>query len=300
MASGLDQMYANMQRQQQEALKKQNEDWYKQNTSFGDWQLSPDGTTYLNTKTGERLNDAGFQSYISKQREEQAIAEKEAKRVADMRAQGLNPDGSPIAPEYDSMIDPATGKLKDQFQLQLERIDPDKLVGYNMIKELATRKGPSDWANAANQQAELSKQDAIDSGVAQQAGANAQALGQLGMRGGYSGGARERLAMQGQRDIFGGKQAAFRQKGNSLLEIMKQDEDAKRAALNTFASAEGNLVKYNTDTGNRESEYNIGNVLKDFGDKNNWQMDKYKEALDKWAANKQAEATARSGGGGGK
>ncbi len=295
----MEQMMADAQRKQQEAVRKQNQDWFAQNTSFGDWQLSPDGTTYLNTKTGERMQDEAFQKFIAKQREEQLAAEKEAKRIADLKAQGLNPDGSPIGPEYRSMVGD-DGKLKKEYQLTLSRLDPSTLQGYNMIKELATATGPSKWAETANQQAALNLQDTIDAATQQGAAAQIAARNQLGMRGGYSSGARERLAMQGQRDLLGSRQSAYRQRSGNLLDIMKRDEEMKRNALNTFAQAEGNIASTNLNIGNEETKYNLGSVLKDFEGRNAWDMDKYKEALDKWSANKQAEATARSGGGGGK
>lgn len=219
--------------------------------------------------------------------------------VLNMQLQGLNPDGSPIKADWESIVDPATGKLKDEYQLKLDTLDPSTLQGYNMIKNLATQEGPSKSAQYQTQQAGLLKQNAIDAATQQSAGAQADARSQLAMRGGMASGSRERMAQTGARDLMGSKQAAYRQNTGNILDILKSDEDAKRQALSQYATAEGQIAGSNLDIKNKASQFNTTSMLSEEDKKRTADMESYKAALDKWSANKQAEATRNSGGGGG-
>lgn len=220
-----------------------------------------------------------------------------AQHNADLAAQGLNPDGSPIKPGYAGYTD-ENGNLQDKYRIHLNTLDPNTLEGYNLLKQLATEKGPSQYAQIANQQAARSRQDAIDAGAAQAASGLSFAQNNMAMRGGISSGARERTAMQGARDLLSTRQDAYRQEGNSLLDIMKQDEAMKRDALARFGTAEGQLALSNLGIQNQEAQYNMGTLLRDKDMQNSWNMDTYKAALDKWGAQQQAAATRNSGGGG--
>jgi hypothetical protein len=95
------------------------------------------------------------------------------------------------------------------------------------------------------------------------------------------------------------KQGAYRTQGGQLLDIMKEDEKMKRDALTQFGDAEGKIAVQNTGVKNQESQYNLGTLLKEAESKRLYGQENYKTQMDKWAANKQAEAT-RGGGGGGK
>lgn len=238
------------------------------------------------------------QNYIPRKTPAQLAAE-EKKRVADLKARGLNPDGSPIAPEYQSLADPKTGQLKSQYQLQMQTLDPSKLEGYNMIKALATAQGPSQYAQAANKQAAFNRENMMDAAGQQSVSSMNQALGSLAMRGGVSSGSRERMAMQGQRDLLNSRQGAYRQEAGSLMDIMLQDEKMKRDAQTQFATAEGNIAQGNLGIQNKQAEYNLGTLLKDQATAQDFKMDKYKTDSDRWAAGKQAEATRAAGNSGG-
>lgn len=259
-----------------------------------DWNYDKNTQTWTNKNTGEELGNAGFYTMINAQAE---LEEKKAIE-ADFAKRGLYPDGSPIAPEFQSMIDPATGKLRPEFQTDLQELDPNTLEGYNMIKKIAQQQGPSDWAQTANKQAEMRQQDTIEAAMRQAASSNAAAVGGLAMRGGAGSGQRERLAMSNQRNLLGERQSAYRTTSGSLLDIMKSDEEMKRQAMSQFAEGEGKIQMGNLGIRNQEAQINQGNVLKDWDLKNAWAQDRYKAELDKYAAERQAEATAKSGGGG--
>jgi hypothetical protein len=221
-------------------------------------------------------------------------------RVKDltMREQGLNPDGSPIAKEFKTILD-ANGNLPDKYKYNPELLDPSKLEGYSMLKNLATEAGPSKYAQTANLQSELGRQDQIDAATRQSEAAATKARSDLAMRGGASAGSRERLGMNAQDNLMASKQGAYRAQGGQLLDIMKQDELMKRDALREFGTAEGKIAFQNNALTNSAGQYNLGTVLKEEDSRRGYETDTYKAALDKWAANKQAEATRNSGGGGG-
>ncbi len=216
----------------------------------------------------------------------------------DLAKQGLNPDGSPIRPEFESLID-ENGNLKsDNYKLKLDTLDPNSLQGYNMIKALATQKGPTESAKYMLDQNKMNQQNAIDQASQQQAGSQAAARSALAMRGGMSSGARERLAMGGARDLLNAKQGAVRSGNQGILDILKSDEDAKRQAMYSYAQGEGQIAGKNLDIGNQAKQYNLGTVLKEKDLGRQQTMDTYKAELDKWAAGRQADATRASGGGG--
>lgn len=216
-----------------------------------------------------------------------------------MREQGFNPDGSPIAKEFQTILD-KDGNLPDKYKLNPELLDPNTLEGYSMIKKLATEEGPSKFAQTANLQATLGRQDAIDAASRQSAASAQQARGQLMSRGGASAGARERLMSGANDNLMSAKQGAYRNTGNQLLDIMKQDETMKRQALSQFGEAEGKIASGNLALKNDAQKGNLGTMLREEDMRRSYNTDTYKAALDKWAANRQAEATRNSGGGGGK
>lgn len=219
----------------------------------------------------EWVTGGGKQEY-DKWLADQAAAED--KRIADLAAQGLNPDGSP---KFDTLIDPATGKLKDIYQL-----DPSKLEGYNMIRNLAKADlGTSDYAKTAQAKNIFERQNQIDAASAQAGAGTRQAIGTLAARGGVGSGARERIASQGALGLMGAKQGAYREAAGRGLDILGQEEQMRRGAIDKFATAEG-----------QAAQYNLGNLLAENQAKRDF-------TLEKWGAEKQAEATRKSGGGGG-
>lgn len=223
----------------------------------------------------------------------------EQQRIAAMSAQGLNPDGSPKRPEFATMVDPATGQLSTQYQLKNQLLDPNSLEGFQAIKKLAMSEGPSKAAQLQNQQVLLNRTGQINAAAEQGAGAQAQARNAMAMRGGYSSGGAANLGRQSMKDILMAKQGAYGQANQGLLDVAKNDESMKNQMLQTYAGAEGNIANKNLDLSNSANQYNIGNLLKEKDLERNYNLETYKTAADKWAAEKQSEATRASGGGGG-
>lgn len=229
---------------------------------------------------------------------DQIKTQKQMVKELTMRSQGLNPDGSPIAKEFETILD-KDGNLPDKYKYVAQQLDPNTLEGYSMLKAIAQAQGPSKYAEAANKQSEMGRQDTIDAAARQSDAAAVKARSDLAMRGGASAGSRERLMMNAGDNLMASKQGAYRTQGGQLLDIMKEDEKMKRDALTQFGDAEGKIAIQNTGVKNMESQYNLGTMLKEAESKRMYNQDNYKTAMDKWGANKQAEAT-RGGGGGGK
>lgn len=142
--------------------------------------------------------------------------------------------------------------------------------GFDLLKKLATGIGPTDQGKYSLQQNLLNRQNQIDASTRQGAGALATARSSLAARGGVGAGARERLAQTGAENTLLAKQGAYRDAGSNMLDILKGDQARRDQALQGFTGL---------------------------------QLDRYKADLDRWGANRQANALERSAnqsGGGGK
>lgn len=264
--------------------------------------LTPDqagfqgGGFMTNSETGERLP---YQLYYQQEQQRQKAAA-EAQRIADLRAQGLNPDGSPIRPEYQSLLDPTTGLMKDQYQLKVEALDPTKWEGYQKYKTQALSDGPSTWAQMMLQKQGLEEAQRKSGAAAQAMSGMASARSALGMRGGLSRGARERIALQGSRNLLAGRQNVAREGSLERFGINTQDQQNRLGMLSNLMGSETDLGKYNKTLEGKQSEFNILRALEEKRAKDTQDLTVYQEQMKKWAAGKQADATAQSGGGGGK
>lgn len=240
----------------------------------------------------QRYIDAGFPP-------DQAVihAGSEVKRNQ-LAKQGLNPDGSPMRPEYNSLIDPATGLLKKEYTMQVGTLDPSKLEGYQALKGEALRTGPSKWAQLQAQLQNTQRSADMDRAAGQAMSGAATARSGLAMRGGLSSGARERIALGASRNLIDARQGVGRQATVNALNLASTDEQNRLGTLKGFNESEMGLSKYNTDLGNKEKEFNITRALDERARAEADKLEKYKAELSKWGAGQQATATANSGGGG--
>lgn len=229
----------------------------------------------------------------------QKRAELEKKEKSNI-AQGLNPDGSAIRPEYQSLLDPATGMMQSQYQIEGGQIDPTKLEGLTAFKARALGEGPSSWAKLMLEQNEADKKGRLDSAVKQAASSQAGARSGLAMRGGLSMGARERLAAGGMKDLLMARQGVASDANKGRLGILTSDEDTKNKFLMQLPGMETDLQKYNIGQKDKSKEFNIMRALEEKRAKDVQSLEVYKEQQKKWASDRQAEATQNSGGGGGK
>jgi hypothetical protein len=249
-----------------------------------------------NDATGEVMSVQDFNNMVDAQGTATPSTPKQQQNVST----GLNADGSPKQLERESLLDKATGLLKEPYQFKGTKIDPNSLEGYSKVKEEALRKGPSEWLNLAKQRQQVEQSQALDQADRNALSGNAQARSSLAMRGGLSAGARERLGSQMQKDISSSRQNVAGQGILARASLDLQDETNRQGMLGKFAEAEGRLGMYNNDIGNKGQEFNILQSLQEKGRGDDFATRQYEEQMKKWASERQAQATERSGGGGGK
>ncbi len=247
------------------------------NNGWGDYQVP---RYEYQTPDGQVLQDSEYQSWITQSNE----AKKEADRIAALKAQGLNPDGSPIRPDWNTLINPETGQMDAKYVL-----DPSKIDTLNKYRTEALRTGPSAWANLQTQNQGIEEQNAKSAAARQAQSGYTSALSQLAMRGGAASGTRANLARQSMKDLLSSRQQVNRAGITNRLGIQSTDEQNRIDQLGKAAEADTKI-----------GQYNLENVLKEIEGKRGFDQGVYQEQMKKYASDKQAEATRRSGGGGGK
>lgn len=180
-------------------------------------------------------------------------------------------------------------------QLGVER--PDYLTARNMDGDLAERfkeqmggswqalrdKGMTQGDTVAAGLQRQGMQNQYTSGAnnlaQQQAAQLAQARGNMGMRGGVTSGARERMSGIGARAGMNGMQGLGQNLANQNLNISMQDEANKNNLLQNVGNVEQQLNTANTDR-----------LFRDVAIQNAFMQGNYKEDMGAYAAEKTAEA----------
>jgi hypothetical protein len=223
----------------------------------------------------------------------------EQKRKHDLYELGMGPDGAPLKAEWVSSLDPS-GKLKSEYMLSAQPDVQVNLDSYNEVKKRALGEGPSTWAQLAAQKQALEQQNAMDSARTQSLGAQNQALSGLAMRGGVSGGARNRMAAMGLKSQLMAQQGVGNQGMQARYNIGLQDESNRTDMLKNLATLDQEKAKL--DISNRQyktnvDQYNLGNLANEIGSKRNYDTNLYNQRMQAYGANKTADAQAKSGGG---
>lgn len=270
-------------------------------TSYGNgWTYNSTTQEYVNNTDGRRLSQGEYNRQIAAE-SAQVRADAELKRKnEELARQGLNPDGSPIRKDWQSLLDPKTGKLKDGYTMNISGLDPTQWEGYSKYKQEALRSGPSAWATLQNQSQGVQEMAQKEQAARQSLSGMNQANSGLAMRGGLSAGARGLAARAGQRDLLNSRQNVARQGIINRLGISTTDETNRIGQLANLSSSEQSLGQYNKTLEGKQSEFNINNLIQEQQGKRGYDDMTYQEQMKKWAAGRQADATARSGGGGGK
>lgn len=210
---------------------------------------------------------------------------------------GFGPDGKPLSPEFQSMIDPQTGRLKQAFELQAETLDPTSISGYSQFEDLATGTGLTAQGQAAQDALDLKTKFARDQAAQDAMGQQAGAIANLGMRGGMSAGARERI-MTGINPMAG-RQDARRAQLMGTADIGMKDAAARQGALQDFTRMGVGIEEGNVRSRNLAEEFNISRSLNEMQKERDFEMGTYQEKSKQWAAKKKADAQRASSGGGG-
>lgn len=153
---------------------------------------------------------------------------------------------------------------------------------------------PSPWAGIAGREQLLRAQIAKERLARDLAGSQATATSQLAMRGGMTGGARERLAREGQRGFMGLSQDVGRQTQENLLKIQMADEQARQQLLGNLPRTE--MLVPQQMLGARQ--FDIGQETGAGQEINQWNANLYNQAMRARAAENiafaQREAASRN------
>lgn len=239
-------------------------------------------------------------------------------------------------PDFISNLDKDTGAMKSQYQVQAGKIDPLKSnlseldqrmsgiqlnkQGLEAIRGRALQQGPSAWAQMAEGKQRQEELQGRSQGAAQGAQAQANARSQLSMRGGLSGGARQRLAMQGARDQASQGQQIGAQGQRARADIGLQDEQTKNQMLTQLPGMELQALQpemqkanawqqmagqesgqdlarqqFNQNANMSTQQFNVGNALKEQQGQNAANMQLYQEQMKDLSGERQARATEKSG-----
>lgn len=190
----------------------------------------------------------------------------------------------PERPEFKSLIDPATGLLKDQYNVKLDE------RGLNAFRDRALSQGPSAWQNLALEKQKLDESALKDSTLQQGSSAAAQARSALASRGGLSGGAAERLAKDQMRNQMSGLQNVGFQGQQARANIGLQDEQMKNQFLQALPGQELAALQ--------PQQFNIQNAINQNRDLNTANLSAYKDQMAAYGAKQQANAMRGTGGGG--
>ncbi len=228
----------------------------------------------------------------------------------------------PEMPGYKSILN-GEGKLSDQYRLQgpgnigARTLDTNAFAAnqdaLNAIKSRAMSQGDSPWLKMEMQRQALDNMARGDRLGAQNLSQQAQAQSQLAMNGGLSSGARERLAMQGARDLSAARQGLGRDAQMNSLNARLADDQTKMGLLSQvpgmdlgFANQRAGLEqfnlgqlqdtdKFNTSMAQDTNKFNMQNQIGGVQGENQFNAYKYGEAMKGFGAAKQGDAIANAG-----
>jgi hypothetical protein len=202
--------------------------------------------------------------------------------------------GSPDRPEYDTMIDPATGMISDQYQLaQATQSALGDDAGYNKFEQEALRDGPSAYANLMIEQQGLERKDQLDDINSQYNMGMQTALDGMASQGGLYGGAKERLGANSIRDMLATRQGARSDYQKQRLGILGQDEQNRVGQLQSLSGMEMDRNRL----GLQGKEFDIRNSMTERDNVRRDSQDAWKTEMETWASNKQADAQSGAAGG---
>lgn len=222
-----------------------------------------------------------------------------------MRQSGKNADGSAIRPAFQTLIDPKTGLLGNQFTLQDDYKNVDlNTAGLDQFRKEATRGAGTDsvWGNLQLQGAQSNAAKNLAQVDANQRSGLAGAYDDLAAQGGVTGGARERIARGGFRDVLANRQGARSALNNQMLDIRKTDEQNRIGQLSQLPGMEiqkGNFDMQNQENSLRTKEFDSKMALAEIMAGRGGNLDAWKTEMQTWGAGKSADAQAKAGDGGG-
>lgn len=220
---------------------------------------------------------------------------------------------------WQSLMDPQ-GNLKGQYQLgapeELAGQLDERLSGINLntqaleaLRGRGLSQGPSSWANYMLQKQGIEEQKSLDDANATSAAGAQTAWQQLAMRGGASGGERERIALASGRSLAEDRQKALREGSISRMGILGQDESTKLDILKSLPGMETQALQpalekarmfsqaKGSDIANKMSQqqFNLSNLIAERDKQKQFEQEQWKQKMAGWGAEQTARATEESG-----
>jgi len=218
---------------------------------------------------------------------------KTKKRNAQLKKEGKNPDGSPIRPEWDSML--GSDDMIDE-KYQLNQAVQDSMaddVGFEKFQDEALRDGPSTFAQLMMDRRDLDRRDQLGDISSQYQMGLANSMDQMAAQGGIGSGARERMGANSIRSLLEARQGARRDYNRDKLGIMAQDEQNRIGQLQSLTGMEMDRNRM----GLQGREFDITNSLQERDARRQADLDKWTQERQDWAGIKQAEAQKGASGG---
>ncbi len=199
--------------------------------------------------------------------------------------------GAPTAPSYTSGYNPSMATLPG-LETAMDQNQLDK-TGLNKFTQEATRTGPSSWAQMANNQQDVQKNQAIDAAGGQAAGQAAQAESALARSGGMSSGAQERVQRDASRGQTGAIQGITQQAGQNKMQIGMNDEKNRMSELSQLpgmevAATQPGLAQ--EQLYENASNADINHSIAESSSQNQFNQNSYNTAAGIWGAGMQASA----------
>lgn len=221
-----------------------------------------------------------------------------------MNAQGLNADGSPIAPDYKSPLG-ADGNMDSRYTVSPWNNVSANTGALNQMRGEAMRGAGtnSTWANLALQKQQLGQDQAMDNAAAGSNNSMLAAASQLAQSGGLDGGQRERMMGQANQNGFIQRQQVGRQGMMDRNAIQSQDETQRQTGLRDLQTADNQQADIqfkNQQQAANNQQFNATNMFKSNDAQNTFNQDKWKKQMEVFSAGKTADAQQRASGGGGK
>ena len=179
--------------------------------------------------------------------------------------------------------------------MQMEGQFNPNTQGLNAFRTEALRTGPSRGAQLQMGQQNLMQTQGRNQAARDVAGATAGSRSQLAMRGGLTGGASERLAKQGKKDLFNMQQNLQAQKMGNAATIGIADEQSRMGQLAQLPGMENQALQ----PGMQSKMFDVTNQMKNNMGRNAFDMQQYEAQMKAFENAQQANAMLNSGKKGG-
>lgn len=205
--------------------------------------------------------------------------------------------GMPGQPGYGTVYDANTMAFAPEVQQRLNSLALDTR-GLEAFRREALRKGPSSWAKLSTKKQFAEEADSRERAKQEARSSQAQAEADLAMRGGLSGGARERLTAGGAKNLLAMSQDVGRQGNLNRMQIGINDEQNRISQLGSLpgmenANLQSQLQKEQLWENARNAD--LQRVQQENERRNQWNQMLYQQQMQAWASNRQAQATENAG-----